>query len=83
MSSQPWNQSRPLLHGIERYSRKASNAAAWVTRYVAPLQSRPPFETNARATMSTAEEELRIALSAMKAAREYYDRLPATAEAAE
>lgn len=80
--SDSWSSTRPLLHAIERHAGKIKTDAAWVARFMDQLREKPDFETRAYDALVKAEDELRQAYAAVKAAREHYDRLPITASAA-
>lgn len=71
-----WDEVWPTLRQIARNAGIASTAAAMAAKLTAHLPARPDFETNAEDVLAEAEEQLRVALAAVKAAREQYEGKP-------
>jgi hypothetical protein len=71
-----WDDVCPLLCMITREATRASNAAAIASTAAFQLPAKPDFDTRAAESLSKAEAQLRVALSAVKAARERFENVP-------
>lgn len=77
MTLQEWDRHiAPRLGDIEYYSNSIIRQAHTIQLYAQLLPAKPYFETRAHSSLAKAEQELRLALSVVKAAKEQYEQLP-------